>query len=749
MKKTLLLGSALMIGVVGYAQQQARVKVKAGTKVQRAISLKSPVSTAVEKPTGTASHSTKKVKHNNNVSSCASIPLSSSYASSGILDISTASNSANRNFLTYNKDLNMVAFIHRASKDWITETSIGGSYELGSIQGLWFPAGNPSAQDSAIIYYSSTNTAGANANSFRYPAGTMFNPPGNTNIANASLISTGINLTGSNYVGVCYSTTSLSDPNIYHAKPAPDQTVALYGQAPFGNCGGFNGGNPVDGSLLYCDMQQAGNQVLVAGPLQDATVTTTNGLGVKGAIVVHAKPDGSGGFTWSADSLVPGLYLTSSSQADPTTGDGYVSSLQPRIAFGPDGQTGYAVLFGRLAMTYSTSADSMVSPIVYKTTDGGASWNMVLAGYDWNSKHPEVLQGVGAKIFDPSTPATNFNFVSENPDGCDLAVDANGLLHFVTTVQDVVVDGAYADSLGYEYADTSHYDYINHRPLIWDFMTDGTCWRTMLVDSINTEYISGSASSFSNQFSNWGLASPAEFEGQGAHIQVCRSTDGTKIFYGWADSDPFGQGYGNTSTGLQWNITPDLVMKGFDVNSNMLTAKIDVTNGAEYTYYPYLSDISYVDGSNNWVVPAIYVPQAGDIISSGPQGDVQDVNGTIVYKYSSCGTFAAADFSINANLSSCISGIKSVKANAFDASVTNYPNPFNSTTTIAVNLSEAKSFSINVYNTIGALVYSKTVNGNVGTNNVTFDGSSLNAGVYYYTVNAGNEQTTKKMVIAK
>ena len=52
-------------------------------------------------------------------------------------------------------------------------------------------------------------------------------------------------------------------------------------------------------------------------------------------------------------------------------------------------------------------------------------------------------------------------------------------------------------------------------------------------------------------------------------------------------------------------------------------------------------------------------------------------------------------------------------------------------------------------NTIGALVYSKTVNGNVGTNNVTFDGSALNAGVYYYTVNAGNQQTTKKMVIAK
>ncbi len=46
-------------------------------------------------------------------------------------------------------------------------------------------------------------------------------------------------------------------------------------------------------------------------------------------------------------------------------------------------------------------------------------------------------------------------------------------------------------------------------------------------------------------------------------------------------------------------------------------------------------------------------------------------------------------------------------------------------------------------------MFSKKVNGNVGENNVTFDGSSLSSGVYYYTVTAGNQQATKKMIIQK
>ena len=98
---------------------------------------------------------------------------------------------------------------------------------------------------------------------------------------------------------------------------------------------------------------------------------------------------------------------------------------------------------------------------------------------------------------------------------------------------------------------------------------------------------------------------------------------------------------------------------------------------------------------------------------------------------------------------SCFLGIQKYSNNAFASSITNYPNPFNGTTTISVTLTEQKPVNVKVYNAIGTLVFSKNIEGTAGTNNVTFDGGQLSSGVYYYTVTAGNQQATKKMIIQK
>ncbi len=80
----------------------------------------------------------------------------------------------------------------------------------------------------------------------------------------------------------------------------------------------------------------------------------------------------------------------------------------------------------------------------------------------------------------------------------------------------------------------------------------------------------------------------------------------------------------------------------------------------------------------------------------------------------------------------------------------NYPNPFNPTTTIRFDLNSDSVVKLNVYNYNGQLVKS-LVDGTMkaGFHTVDFDASALCAGVYYYTMEAGNSTMANKMVLVK
>ena len=80
----------------------------------------------------------------------------------------------------------------------------------------------------------------------------------------------------------------------------------------------------------------------------------------------------------------------------------------------------------------------------------------------------------------------------------------------------------------------------------------------------------------------------------------------------------------------------------------------------------------------------------------------------------------------------------------------NYPNPFNPTTTIKFDLNSDSVVKLNVYNYNGQLVKS-LVDGSMkaGIHTVEFDASNLCAGVYYYTMEAGNSMLSNKMVLVK
>ncbi len=80
----------------------------------------------------------------------------------------------------------------------------------------------------------------------------------------------------------------------------------------------------------------------------------------------------------------------------------------------------------------------------------------------------------------------------------------------------------------------------------------------------------------------------------------------------------------------------------------------------------------------------------------------------------------------------------------------NYPNPFNPTTRISFTLSEAGFVTLKVYDILGREVttlFSKVMS--AGKYEVDFDASQLPSGTYIYSINAGKQQISKKMLLIK
>lgn len=85
----------------------------------------------------------------------------------------------------------------------------------------------------------------------------------------------------------------------------------------------------------------------------------------------------------------------------------------------------------------------------------------------------------------------------------------------------------------------------------------------------------------------------------------------------------------------------------------------------------------------------------------------------------------------------------------------NYPNPFNPTTTIEFSLNSAQQVKLTIYNMLGQQV-KELVNGftQAGNYRITWDakdnyGNEVSTGIYLYSLKAGNFQQVKKMVLAK
>jgi len=80
----------------------------------------------------------------------------------------------------------------------------------------------------------------------------------------------------------------------------------------------------------------------------------------------------------------------------------------------------------------------------------------------------------------------------------------------------------------------------------------------------------------------------------------------------------------------------------------------------------------------------------------------------------------------------------------------NYPNPFNSVTTITYNLETSNDVTMKVYDITGAVVAVLVNQSQVaGQHKVLFDGTNLTEGVYFLKAEAGNSFQVHKMTLVK
>jgi hypothetical protein len=78
------------------------------------------------------------------------------------------------------------------------------------------------------------------------------------------------------------------------------------------------------------------------------------------------------------------------------------------------------------------------------------------------------------------------------------------------------------------------------------------------------------------------------------------------------------------------------------------------------------------------------------------------------------------------------------------------PNPFNPQTTIKYSLDKTGFVSLKVYNTEGKEVAVLVNNSQTtGEHSVTFDGTGLSSGIYFYKLSSNGKNLTGKMILMK
>jgi len=162
--------------------------------------------------------------------------------------------------------------------------------------------------------------------------------------------------------------------------------------------------------------------------------------------------------------------------------------------------------------------------------------------------------------------------------------------------------------------------------------------------------------------------------------------------------------------------------------------------------------VDTMDGNGEWKVEGsdtCIVDDDGQYSYIPLLGDTLDITGVVNYSHGSFKIEPRYDADIDTTIVGVRFGDFSAVPGAFALSQ-NYPNPFNPVTQISFSLPEGSEARLSVYNISGqkvAELVSRKLE--AGSYRVNWDGRSFASGVYFYRIEAGNHQMTKKMVLLK
>lgn len=552
--------------------------------------------------------------------------------------------------MTYNQDIDAIMFIARGHTGYV---------------GTGNTVNTAISTDGGQTFEAAVSVNPPTEGNNRYPSGAIYNPAGNTDPANAYKVFTAPITGGSGWLGNNYATCK------------------------------WDNSSPVNQFI-----QTNGNDMLVRGGLDVDVNGYAHTLGLEYATgVVDAKGyifrgvfnAATGGYEFSSQLLETPFVLNSTGGAAQVQATG-------NVAFSPDGSIGYAMFLA----ADNRALDGLPTgpqPIVYKTTDMGATWELMpMLNFENHPMFQTYLfplrrtWGSANEIFKP-------NFWEG-----DMVVDYNGDLHIMAKVLGTYSD--HIDSLTYYYSvETGHIFEIYN-------VLQGNDWHVRYIDSLRTLYVRSDES---------GYGSGSDAVGWDHRTQASRSSDGKAVFAIWTDTD-------KEFFGVENNAYPDVKGWGHKVDEGLFTEVIDFTNqGATYgeNYFMFVSPTAIDKGDGTYEVPA----SKSDIWTTGDPGQ------PVYHSYLKGIVFSDFPYGVGVNE---LANVKEIEA---------YPNPVSETLTIEVTLNKAADMTVEMTNILGQSVYSNTAKANAGLNTRNVNVANMQAGIYFYSVVVDGKKSTNKVVV--
>ncbi len=566
----------------------------------------------------------------------------------------------NSNNLSVNSELGIIAYSSYNSTS--LNNNIVTRYSLD----------NGATWDSVIVYNQSTKSI--------YPSSTLFNPSGNTDPKKAySIAVVPLTVSGNDIDQHAFCSKSL-DPTV-------DDDIKVH-IVPQEN-------NKLERITQGITTTDDGKIRILATNLYDKALSESI---FNAKLYTGTWDNVNDSVLWTSQELnIP--FLVDSIDNNGTMIPSHVGRMHGMMAWSKSGEYGYIVFFG-----YRDSLDSIgYSPIVYKTSDFGANWNL-LDAYDFSQ----------IQVINEHLTATNTNanlkiasFVpvckggdetlelNSNGDYGDVSVDYQGNLHIACRVVSRLSENSrdtletFNSSAGYFY----------------DVYTiNDNSWGAIIIDTV----FSKDAQSDQTPF---GLAT-------NTRLQIIMSENEKVANYVWLETDitQFGD----------YNTFPDLYSMSYDIENNSVSTVYIMSAGETFetdVLYLQAGTHTYFYGGNE-IMP---------IVSSTLTGAKTQP----IYNY------------YYPNLYPIIESGVGISENEKDnSSLSLSPNPASNYTKLNYELKNSSNVEISVYNLVGTKVYNKTINNqNAGNYTEIIKTENLPSGLYICNVRTNDLLKSNKLVI--